>query len=218
MSESLRSVLGDLSDDTKRNWFQDIENDLKTLGNDAWDDLKKKVTPHLQPRGCRGWQQLYDRLNEAKGYNHLVGLGCTDVQFIPEGKEKAPDLTGALNNTTILCEVKTINPSKEEVQARNKLNSDRWRTVNITPTLNPSLLENKFTNVIKAAQEQISAFRTKSAPSNDFCSIILIVLNYDDNLGECYVNYENQMRNFAQERNLAPGCEIKLFSRSVFKP
>ena len=49
--------------------FQDLESDLATLDSKAWDDLKSRAAKHLisQTRAKgRGWQALFDALNEAK--------------------------------------------------------------------------------------------------------------------------------------------------------
>ena len=69
----------------------------------------------------RGWQALFDVLNEAKGYNHLSGIGCTNIRFIPVSSvpgQKTPDLSGDLAGARVLCEVKTINISEDEATRR----------------------------------------------------------------------------------------------------
>src|SRR5712672_3334694 len=56
--------------------FQDIEAELQGLDAAAWKNLKARVSPLLADRTeKRGWQALFDTLNEAKGYNHLVSIG-----------------------------------------------------------------------------------------------------------------------------------------------
>jgi hypothetical protein len=52
-----------------------IERDLQGLDDEAWAFLKGEALPRLiakDPSQIRGWQQLFDTLNEARGYNHLV--------------------------------------------------------------------------------------------------------------------------------------------------
>src|ERR1039458_3272431 len=66
----------------------------------------------------RGWQALFDRLNEAKAYRYLTKIGCSSVVFIPRTIKQTPDSEGWLEGQQILCEVKTINISDEEVNAR----------------------------------------------------------------------------------------------------
>jgi hypothetical protein len=64
--------------------FRDIEAELQGLDASAWSYLKAQLAPLLAGRSeKRGWQALFDKLNEAKGYNHLISVGCTNVEFIP---------------------------------------------------------------------------------------------------------------------------------------
>jgi hypothetical protein len=102
----------------KRKVFAALECELQGLDNEAWEFLKGEVLPRLRSRHpTRGWHQLFDTLNEAKGYNHLVRIGCTSVRFIPRSKTdniQTPDLRGLLGANPILCEVKTINVSDNE--------------------------------------------------------------------------------------------------------
>jgi hypothetical protein len=92
---------------------------LRGLDSDAWDALKDAAAQRLVRTKDRGWQPLFDILNEAKAYNHLVSIGCTSVQFIPRSKrhgERTPDLQALSNSVITFCEVKTINMSAEEVE------------------------------------------------------------------------------------------------------
>ncbi len=104
--------------------FLDIESDLQGLDAAAWAYLKAELVPLLTAKHeTRGWQQLFDKLNQAKAYNDLVSIGCTGVRFIPESKKKGqrtPDLEALLQGQQVLCEVKTINVSKDEA---NRLHS-----------------------------------------------------------------------------------------------
>jgi hypothetical protein len=52
--------------------YRDIERDLQGLDPVAWAFLKSELKPLLATRDPkRGWQPLFDKLNQAKGYNHL---------------------------------------------------------------------------------------------------------------------------------------------------
>src|SRR5712664_1198752 len=71
------------TDPRKRRFFLDIERDLHGLDIEAWAFLKDEALPRLQAKHpTRGWEQLFETLNEAKGYNYLVHIGCSDVKFI----------------------------------------------------------------------------------------------------------------------------------------
>jgi hypothetical protein len=60
----------------KRKQFQDIEGDLQGLDVAAWTYLKAQVAPLLTAKHeTRGWQPLFDKLNQAKAFNYLVRMG-----------------------------------------------------------------------------------------------------------------------------------------------
>lgn len=104
--------------------FRARENELQELDSSAWEALKKKTCGYLTAKDAkRGWQQLFDYLNEARGYKYLKSIGCSDIYFIPESKktgQKTPDLHGRLESIKVLCEVKTINQSDVAIQARRE--------------------------------------------------------------------------------------------------
>jgi hypothetical protein len=88
----------------KRRQFLDLEHELQGLDLKSWAYLKGQVTPLLQIRDyIRGWQQLFDKLNHAKAYNHLARLGCTCIAFIPESQvsgQRTPDLEAMLGGSS----------------------------------------------------------------------------------------------------------------------
>jgi len=99
-----------LTNPSKRQFFVALESEFQGLDDEAWQFLKGEAMPRLKsPHPTRRWQQLFDTLNEAKGYNHLARIGCTDIKFIPRAttnKVQTPDLRGLLGVTRVLCEVK----------------------------------------------------------------------------------------------------------------
>jgi len=107
--------------EAKRKWLR-IEKALQGLDPCSQKVLKKKVCPYLTKKHAgRGWHQLFDVLNEARAYDYLKSLGCSDVHLIPESiknGEQTPDLEGVLCSGKVLCEVKTINISDEEAKVR----------------------------------------------------------------------------------------------------
>lgn len=107
----------------KRRFFLDIERELQTLDLEAWEFLKKEALPRLKAKHpTRGWQQLFETLNEAKGFNYLTLIGCTGVKFIPRSKSdrvQTPDLQAELSAKKVICEVKTISASDVETERRH---------------------------------------------------------------------------------------------------
>jgi hypothetical protein len=101
-----------------------LERELQGLDPDAWEFLSRKASPYLTRKDAkgRGWQQLFDFLDaEASAYNYLKeSVGCSRVSFIPESGGPTPDFEGVLDDGRVLCEVKTINNSDDEVRARRE--------------------------------------------------------------------------------------------------
>jgi hypothetical protein len=180
------------SDPRKRRFFLEIERDLRGLDAEAWNFLKQEALPRLKAKDPdRGWQQLFDTLNEAKGYNHLVAIGCTEVRFVPRAAPKhirTPDLEGVLASTKVLCEVKTVNPSADEIARRNEGGVGTTR----------GQLEQDFfcklSSVLRAAACQMLAFNTDEGVRR----IAYLVVNFDDRLHEYAGVYESQIRSYLQ--------------------
>ena len=75
----------------KLNAFLKLEGQLARLDIEAWNDLRQRAVPHLishVPETGRGWQALFDLLNEAKAFAYLEQIGCTGVHFIQRTKNK----------------------------------------------------------------------------------------------------------------------------------
>jgi hypothetical protein len=198
-----------LTNPHKRPFFVALESELQGLDTEAWEFLKGEAKPRLKAKHpTRGWQQLFDTLNEAKGYNHLVHIGCTDVRFIPRAKTdkvQTPDLRGLLGTTQALCEVKTINPSEQE--------ADRFATGGVGTTLRH--LENEFFgklfSTIQTAASQLLAFDTTLTSRR----IAYIVFNFDDRIHEYADDYQEQIKAYIGGASL-PDVEIVLEIKPPF--
>jgi hypothetical protein len=182
--------------------FREIEADLQGLDPESWHFLKAELLPLLTRRDARrGWQPLLDKLNEAKGYNHLTALGCENVRFIPRSTiqgQKTPDLQGFLAPTKLLCEVKTINPSDDELACRN------GGGVRSLPLELPVQFFNKLRSTLELARDQMAAY----SPGADTRKIAYVVINYDDILHQFADNYSRQLEGFAATK---PVAELEVF-------
>ena len=182
--------------------FLDIESDLTRLDTGAWNHLKKDVMPLFATRNPkRGWQAAFDKLNQAKAYGYLVDLDCTRVEFIPESSakgRKTPDLQGWLGEKHVLCEVKTINISEDEANARSKPTA---RTID---TQLPHMFFEKLVNTLEVADQQMRCYD----PDDNARRIAYLILNnFDDILHEYVEPYQAQLRVFVA-RVPIPGVEI----------
>ena len=190
--------------------FRDIESDLQGLDATAWTYLKAELTPLLTAKDeTRGWQQLVDKLNQAKAYNYLASIGCTNIRFIPESKirgQRTPDLeASAQGGHGVLCEVKTINVSENEA---NRLHD--W-SVGATTDQLPAAFFSKLARSVAQATAQMKAYSTDVTIRR----IAYIIVNYDDRLHQCADRYQVQI-NQCMPNNPTPGVEVRFDIKEAY--
>lgn len=160
------------------------ERALQRLDDDAWKHLKGEASRFLTARDKhgRGWQQLFDVLNEAWAYNYLKSIGCMELRFIPRSSLPTPDIEGFLGLDRILCEVKTINISDDEVASR----TGPMKARSIQTSITPKFLE-RLRNKIKIATRQMLAF------DSTCFHVIYLNISFDDFLAEHKEAYFKQI-------------------------
>jgi hypothetical protein len=188
------------------------ECEFKKLSREAWNRLKGDAKPHLLKNATnpRAWSQLINTLNEARGYIYLRSKGCPEPEFIPRAKQggiETPDLKGTRGDQiAILCEVKTINISDDEVTARSDIRS-RSTEAELPP---PFFI--KLGKTLEKAFSQLTCY----APNEVAERVVLIIPNFDDFLGEYKSAYYAQIDEFlgrTEKRN----CSVAVFnSRTAF--
>jgi len=179
---------------------REIESDLQGLDDAAWGLLKLDLIPLLGKRHPeRSWQPLLNKLNEARGYNYLVRIGCADVQFVPRSSSRTPDLKGRLWSSTVLCEVKTINPSDDEFTARED-HSVRSIAIQL-----PAAFFNKLGSTLRTARDQMTIY----SEGADTKKIVYLVIDYDDILHQFAPTYSKQLEAFFAQRPV-PGLDVEL--------
>lgn len=189
--------------------FQELERLLGMLDDAAWGDLKPRASERLVSQAReqgRGWQSLFDVLNEANGYAFLCSLGCTGIKFIPSDESKTPDLKAVLDGIEVFCEVKTINISAEEAGYR-KASAAGEIVVHETPVHMTEPFLQKLRGTIECAIAQIDAVDPKRKARR----IVVIVVNFDDWVGDCQPQYFADLDDFLQQ-NPINGAEL------VFSP
>ena len=161
------------------------EKALESLDSAAWAFLKSEASPHLTARdpNGRGWQQLFNILNQAHAYNYLQRIGCSTVRFIPRSTKRTPDLEAVLGSDRILCEVKTINISQDEVAARH---SPIVRDLAIR-------LEHGFFRKLSYDIEQAKDQMRTHDPTGVARHVVYISPCFDDFFGECKEDYFRQI-------------------------
>jgi hypothetical protein len=189
--------------------YRDIENDLAGLDDSAWSFLKTEVVPRLTaPDPVRGWQSVFDILNQAKAYNYLKREGCLNVELIRSSSVKGlqtPDLKADLGSTLVLCEVKTVNISKNEADRRYS------GGVGSTTDRVEQGFFNKLTSDLAKAKGQMLAYDSGNVAKK----IVYVIVNFDDNLHEYADRYQTQIDQYVAG-NPVPGLEIVLDIKPPF--
>jgi len=195
---------------TKREAYQTIEADLAALDPAAWAFLKAELRPLLTVhQGPRGWQPLFDKLNEAKAYHYLKREGFTDIAFIPRATksgQRTPDLSAHSGATPVLCEAKTINISKDEAERRA-----RGGVGSTEPRLDDGFFL-KLRHDLFEAQAQMRAFDSGA----DVFRIVYVLANYDDWLHEAADLYDVQIADFLKHQNPTPELKIIFEIKRIF--
>jgi hypothetical protein len=183
------------------------EIEFQRLDSASWEFLKAEARPYLTACDAegRGWEQLISILNQARAYNYLIDRGCSGVSFIPRAKrqgQKTPDLQAVENGGDILCEVKTINISRNEVNRRHS--GEAGSTTNVLP----DAFFNKLDTTILNATNQL-AVRNFTGNAK---LLVFAVINFDDFLCEYKMDYFDQIdRHIGQ--TLRANLEIVFFNQ-----
>jgi hypothetical protein len=180
--------------------FRDIERDLQGLDAKAWAFLKGEVAPLLVARDPkRGWQLLFDKLNQAKAFNHLKEAGYQDVRFVPPSAVKGQQ-TPDLSADGALCEVKTINISEIEADRR-----DSGGVGTGTDQLDDGFFR-KLSSDLRKAKAQMAAYSAGLNAKH----IAYVIVNFDDSLHEYADRYQPQIDQYVAG-DPVPGLEVVVF-------
>jgi hypothetical protein len=189
--------------------FREIEKDLQGLDATAWSFLKSELAPLLRAKDPkRGWQPLFDKLNQAKAYSYLKRFGYTNIQFIQPSSvvgRETPDLQAELNLVVALCEVKTINISDVE--------ADRRHTGGVGTVTNqlPAGFFGKLGRDLAKANSQMLAHDADLSTKK----IVYVIVNFDDCLYEYGDRYQTQIIRYVSEHPI-PGLEVVFDIKPAF--
>jgi len=165
------------------------ETELQGLDEDAWEFLKCEASPYLihKDRSGRGWQQLFDILNQARGYNYLKAIGSSNVRFIPRAKSSArtPDLEGVLDLGRVFCEVKTINITQKEVCARKE-----FTVREISTCLDDWFLRKLHLNIMEA-KDQLDTYMRRARGDSTSTSISALTISWESTKNSIFVRSMN---------------------------
>lgn len=203
----------------KQKVWTDNEKIFQSLELKAWKVFKENIAKSLNTKTGidvggknREWEHVIDTINEARGYNYLLSIGCSNINFISriEGG-KTPDLTAMLGNKDVFCEVKTINPSNDAIIARNENQASTTLAM-----LELDFFENKLKPTIEKAKEKIDKYIIKKEQLRDeTIRIVYIVINFDDYLDECQDRYFSQITDYFST-NPIPDLKIVFYVRPPY--
>jgi hypothetical protein len=190
---------------TKLNAFQKLERQFVALDDVAWSDLKERAALHLvsqtREQG-RGWQALFDVFSEARGFGHLVSIGCTRVHFIKQTKGKTPDLGAVDRSGPVFCEVKTINISADEAGRRRRIVNGEIFSTSVNLHVGDGFL-NKLTATLEHGVEQLDGVD----PDRKARRLVFTVVHFDDWVGDNQPQYFADMDEHLL-RNPIVGAEL----------
>jgi len=183
--------------------FKPWEETLGRLDPKAWEQLVTKTLPYVTKKCLRReYTQLFDHLNEARGYVLLADRGYGEISFIDckyQQKKKqteSPDLLGKSQNSTAILEVKTLNVSEKELDWKE---CDRFQTRTVTGL--SVEFGKKLCSTIAKAKEQLDMY-----PKSVDKKIVLLLIRFDmDNILEAH-NY-TALKNLIKT-NQIDGLEI----------
>jgi hypothetical protein len=121
--------------------------------------------------------------------NYLKKAGYADVSFVPVSPvpgQRTPDLRATAGAEIVLCEVKTINISDDEMRRQSS-----GGVATITDTLDPRFFRKLAWDLAKA-NDQMFAFDSKPTRKK----IVYLIVNYDDRLHEYAERYQRQIADF----------------------
>lgn len=185
----------------------EIEDRLQQLDENAWKKFQAKAVRYVTATNQWGWnEQLFDCLNEPKGYVYLKDQGYSDIRFIPEVPDKkTPDLCGTRYDGHALVEVKTVHESDDVNCYRTrsgKYQGQQKEARDVTPNHNQAL-ENKLKSHIQKALEQLQ-YNQEAANRR----IVFLVITLDSSSPK--QSEKNQLEKFLRAN--CP-CNIEIESR-----
>jgi len=206
-----------LKDSHWKEKYLDFEKEVQGLDPVAWEFLKNEAAPYLikDNETKRGWEQLFNILqSQARAYNYLKRIGCTDVQFIPCSRIsgiKTPDLEGMMGLGKVLCEVKTINMSNEEAENRHNTRVHGYGDAGGTKDQLEDGFFKKLESDITVAKGQLESYD----PDSKARRMVFIVPNFDDFFCEYKDRYFRQIDHYFSENPAPHGIEIVLYNQKT---
>lgn len=184
------------------------EKRLARLDSVSWRVLRNKAAPYVcVDDPARRYQQLWNVLDEARGYVLLAEQGYELISFIEPNKSKkggkqSPDLIGQKSNSAATLEVKTINESRD-----NLAEDATWRTEAVAVGRDLSVdFRQKVTATIEHAKSQLDSY-----PHPVKRKIVLLLIRFDHGQKTGWHLY-SELKNFITAQTTS---EIKVYYEAL---
>jgi len=190
-----------------------LEVELEQLEDIAWQELKQKTLNYVAVKNeRRAWSQLFDILDETKGYHYLKSEGCKKIHFIPECKgSKTPDIRAQCGRYIALLDVKTINVSDEEI---NYLRYNREHRDN--PRLREPGLESikqrirrRIKDAVEQGRKQLFEYAERWCPADSPKRMIIYIIIHLD-AKHCWTPQDiDNLKTYVSELQVHEKIEIR---------
>ena len=211
----LRSFENDLELPIVLDNFRKLERRLGVLDDAAWQNLKQSAAPRLvskQREVGRGWEALFDILNEVRAFGYLQSIGCTEIHFIERRDNKrTPDLGALQDGRPVFCEVKTINRSDDEAEKQCRIAKGEIFVERPRLDVDEGFLR-KLRDTLTEALEQLDAVD----PERGAQRIIFTMIHFDDWVGRYQDRYIAQIDADLLQQPL-DGAELVFCLRDLYE-
>jgi hypothetical protein len=172
--------------------YREIEGVLAILDSTAWRTLSKKALSNVTADDAiRRYHQLFNILNEARGYAYLAEDDCERIEFIEDITCKSPDLLAKKNGSTVLLEVKTLNQSDEGIKNETL---HKKEAIKVEPLLSRKL-KTRIKRSIRDAREQLERYSLGADRK-----IVFLFLEMESSQRTCFESYLH-LKSFIAEQN-----------------
>jgi hypothetical protein len=168
--------------ESMRNQYKEYDDCLQEMDNVSWNIIKgKAIEKYKSNKDGNLKEPFFNILNESKAYSFLIHNECNKVKMIKECIEHTtPDISAIINGKSLLCEVKTINISKKEINRRKD-----------DGIIRGYFLEDGFFNKMHC-DIQSSLIQMKKYSIVEI-NVIYFEINFDDFAGKHSSEYEKQI-------------------------
>jgi len=170
--------------------YQEIKQILSRLDSSAWEELSKKALTGVSADDpTRRYHQLFNLLNEARGYAYLLDEGYAHIEFIKDLTGKSPDLRATRNEIIALLEVKTLNQSDEDIKNENLRKN---QAIKIDSALSVKF-KTRIKRCIRDAAKQLDRYSADR-------KIVYLYIEMESHQRTCFESYF-QLKSFIADQN-----------------